>query len=91
MGQGSPVVLSPLTAEEIPSVAAANRWANDSPNYEPVAKSEFAAVADSFLIAHAMAGDHTIVTHERISDSHRKIKIPNAAIAANGVSVASPF
>lgn len=80
----------PLTSEEIPSVAAVNRWSNDSPDYDPAAKSEFAAVADSFLIAHAMAGDHTVVTHERISDSRRKIKIPNAAIA-NGVSVTSPF
>jgi len=80
----------PLTADEIPSVAAMNRWANDSPDYEPAAKSEFAAAADSFLIAHAVAGGHTVVTHERISDGRRKIKIPNAAIA-NGVSVASPF
>ncbi|MBN4047611.1 DUF4411 family protein [Acidimicrobiaceae bacterium AH-315-P05] len=80
----------PLTADEISSVAAVNRWANDSPDYEPAAKSEFAAAADSFLIAHAVAGGHTVVTHERISDGRRKIKIPNAAIA-NGVSVSSPF
>jgi len=37
-----------------------------------------------------VAGGHTVVTHERISDGRRKIKIPNAAIA-NGVSAASPF
>ena len=71
-------------------MAAVNRWANDSPEYEPAAKSEFAAAADSFLIGHAVAGGHTVVTHERISDGRHKIKIPNAAIA-NGVSVASPF
>jgi len=80
----------PLTADEISSVAAVNRWANDSPDYEPAAKSEFSSAADSFLIAHAVAGGHTVVTHERISDGRRKIKIPNAAIA-NSVSVASPF
>ena len=80
----------PLTADEIPSVAAVNRWANDSPDYEPAAKSEFAAAADSFLIAHAAAGGHTVVTHERISDGRRRIKIPNAAIA-NGVGVTSPY
>ena len=80
----------PLTADEISSVAAVNRWANDSLDYEPAAKSEFAAAADSFLIGQAVAGGHTVVTHERISDGRRKIKIPNAAIA-NGVSVASPF
>lgn len=80
----------PLTADEMPSVAAVNRWANDSPDYEPAAKFEFAGAADSFLIAHAVAGGHTVVTHERISDGRRRIKIPNAAIA-NGVNVANPF
>lgn len=80
----------PLTADEIPAVAAVNRWANDSPDYEAAAKSEFASAADSFLIGHAVAGGHTVVTHERISDGRRKIKIPNAAIA-NGVGVVNPF
>lgn len=80
----------PLTAEEISAVAAVNRWANDSTDYEPAAKSEFASAADSFLIGHAAAGGHTVVTHERISDGRRRIKIPNAAIA-NGVSVVNPF
>lgn len=80
----------PLTADEIPSVAAVNRWANNSTDYEPAAKSEFASAADSFLIGHAMAGGHTVVTHEVISDGRRRIKIPNAAIA-NGVRHMNPF
>ena len=80
----------PLTASEISAVAAVNRWANDSLNYEAAAKSEFASAADSFLIGHAAAGGHTVVTHEQISDGRRRIKIPNAAIA-NGVSVVNPF
>ncbi len=80
----------PLTADEIPSVAAVNRWANDSPNFEPAAKSEFASAADSFLIGHAVAGGHTVVTHEVISDGRRRIKIPNAA-AGNGVRHLNPF
>jgi hypothetical protein len=80
----------PLTAGEIPAVAAVNRWANDSPDDEPAAKIQFVTAADSFLIGHALAGGHTVVTHERISDSRRRIKIPNAAIA-NGVRHMSPF
>ena len=80
----------PLTADEIPSVAAVNRWANNSPDYEPAAKSEFASAADSFLIGHAVAGGHTVVTHEVISDGRRRIKIPNAA-AANDVRHMNPF
>ena len=80
----------PLTADEIASVAAVNRWANDSPDYDAAAKAEFAGAADSFLIAHAVAGGHTVVTHERISDGRKKIKIPNAAVA-NGVPFMNPF
>jgi len=78
------------TATELPSIAAVNRWATDSPDYEAAAKSEFASAADSFLIGHALAGGHTVVTHEVISDGRRRIKIPNAAIA-NGVPYTNPF
>lgn len=80
----------PVTAAELPAIAAVNRWANDSPDFEAAAKSEFATAADSFLIGQAVAGAHTVVTHEVVSDGRRRIKIPNAAIA-NSVSVCSPF
>ena len=72
------VLFMPFTADVIPAVAAVNRWANESPDYDPAAKSKFASAADSFLIGHAIAGGHTVVTHERISDGRRNIKIPNA-------------
>lgn len=80
----------PTTQNELAAVGAVNRWAINSPAYEAAAKSEFAAAADFFLIGHAVAGGHTVVTYEVISDSRRKIKIPNAAIA-NGVPHANPF
>ena len=71
-------------------MAQINRWANDSPDYDAAAKDEFASAADSFLIGHALSGHHIVVTHERVSDSRRKIKIPNAAIA-NGIKFAHPL
>jgi len=37
-----------------------------------------------------VAGNHTVVTHEVISDGRRRIKIPNAAIS-NGVTHVNPF
>ncbi len=80
----------PLTAAELAAVAALNRWANDSTHYEPSAKAEFARSADSFLIGHALAGGHVVVTHETVNDSRRRIKIPNAA-AAHNVRVVNPF
>ena len=79
-----------LTAADVRSVAEVNRWANDSPDYDPAAKAEFADAADSFLVAQAKAGGHTVVTHERISDGRKRIKIPNAA-AAHGVQWCAPF
>lgn len=79
-----------VTQSDIPAIAAVNRWANDSTDYEPAAKSEFAAAADSFLIGQALAGSHVVVTHETISDGRRRIKIPNAAVA-NGVKYTNPF
>ena len=80
----------PLTPDELPLVAQVNRWANDSGDYDPAAKAQFAAAADSFLIAHALAGSHTVVTHERVRDARKRIPIPNAA-TANGVEFMDPF
>ena len=54
-------------------------------DYDPAAKDEFADAADSFLVAQAMAGGHTVVTHERISDGRKRIKIPERR-AAHSVS-----
>lgn len=79
-----------FSVDDVAAVGAVNRWANDSPDFEPAAKAEFASAADSFLIGHAAAGGHTVVTHERISNGRKRIKIPNAAIP-NGVSVVTPF
>ena len=80
----------PPSPADLPFVARVNRWAIESPDHDPAAKAEFAAAADSFLVAQAMAGTHTVVTHETVGDSRKRIKIPNAAIA-NGVTVMNPF
>ena len=79
-----------LTADDVRAVATVNRWSINSRHDDPAAKSEFADAADSFLVAQAMAGSHTVVTHERISDGRRRIKIPNAA-AAHSVPWCTPF
>lgn len=79
-----------LTAADVRAVAEVNRWANDSTDYDPAAKAEFADAADSFLVAQAYAGGHTVVTHERISDGRKRIKIPNACVA-HGVQWNTPF
>ena len=47
-------------------------------NFQDYAKKEFADGADPFLIAHALAYGHTVVTHERLINigQRNKIKIP---------------
>lgn len=54
-------------------------WATGQ-QYEPAAINTFFQVADFYLIAHALAGGHTVVTHEVPANSTKRIKIPNACI-----------
>ena len=60
-------------------------------SYTQAAISEFFAVADYWLVGHALATGYTVVTHE-VSEpkSKKKIKIPDAC---NGVGVkwTNPF
>jgi hypothetical protein len=39
--------------------------------------NSFFQIADYYLIAHALAGEHIVVTHEIPSYSERRIKIPD--------------
>jgi hypothetical protein len=48
--------------------------------YEPAAINTFFQVADFYLVAHALAGSYSVVTHEIPSNSTKRIKIPNACI-----------
>lgn len=58
--------------------------------YDPAAVNTFFQVADFWLVASALAGHHTLVTHEVASPSAKKIKIPNACIGL-GVDFLSPY
>ena len=62
-----------------------SQWATNS-GFQPAAYNEFFGVADSFLVAQALAGGHTVVTLEKpaTTPSKRKIKVPDACA---GVSV----
>ena len=51
-----------------------------SQQYEPAAINTFLQVADFYLIAHALAGNHVVVTHEIPSNSKRRVKIPDVCI-----------
>jgi hypothetical protein len=71
------------------SLRTASTWANGA-GYEPAAVSIFLQAADYYLVAHAHAANHVVVTHEVPSASTRRIKIPDACIGL-GVKCVSPF
>ena len=58
--------------------------------YEPAAVTAFVEGADCYLIAHALAGGHDVVTLEVASPTRKRVKIPNACISL-GVRCLTPF
>jgi hypothetical protein len=73
----------------LPKLADVSAWAN-SQNYEPAAINTFLQAADYYLVTHALAHGHTVVTHEVPANSTKKIKIPNACIGLN-VKCMTPY
>ncbi|HVX98405.1 MAG TPA: DUF4411 family protein [Pseudorhodoplanes sp.] len=73
----------------LPALGTVSAWANGQ-NYEPAAVNTFLQVADYYLVAHALAHGHTVVTHEIAAASTKRIKIPNACIGLN-VKFMTPY
>ncbi|MDX1252843.1 MAG: DUF4411 family protein [Gammaproteobacteria bacterium] len=73
----------------LPALSKVSAWASQQ-SYQAAAVSTFLQVADYWLVAHALAHQVTVVTHEVPSDSVRKIKIPNACIGL-GIHCLSPY
>lgn len=66
-----------------PQFAQVSAWATGQ-QYTPAAINTFFQKADFYLIAHALAGNHVLVTHETPANSPNRIKIPDACL---GVAV----
>jgi hypothetical protein len=73
----------------LPALATVSTWATNQ-HYEPAAVNTFLQVADYYLVAHALAHGHTLVTHEIASPSTKKIKLPNVCIGL-GIKCMTPF
>ena len=73
----------------VPALRTVSDWASGN-GYQPAAVATFLQVADYWLVAHALAHDCTIVTHEVPANTIRKIKIPNACIGL-GLRSMSPY
>jgi len=76
-------------ASVFPALARVGDWAGAG-RYEASAVATFLQVADYYLIAQALAGDHAVVTHEVPSASVKKIKIPDACISL-GIKCMTPY
>ncbi len=77
----------------VASLETVANWVNNQ-GYSSAAIKAFLGSADYYLIAHAHAHGHTVVTHEVASDPHnpslRRVKIPDVA-RASGVECITPF
>ena len=71
------------------SLAVAAEWVRGR-QYRPSAVSAFLEDADSYLVAHAHAHRHVVVTHEVPSDGLRRVKIPDACIGV-GIQCMTPY
>ncbi|MEO0511672.1 MAG: DUF4411 family protein [Planctomycetota bacterium] len=77
------------------ALGTVSQWATNHafPNgqrYTPAAVSTYLQVGDYYLVAQALAGKHTVVTHEVPANTINKIKIPNACLALN-VKYVTPY
>ena len=72
--------------KQFPAVAA---WANGQ-KYTLDAVSTFLGSADMFLVAFGLAHKSIVVTHERASDSVKKLKVPDACRGL-GVTCVRPY
>ena len=70
-------------------LGAVSHWATQQ-QYEPAAINTFLQIADYYLIAHALADGHVVVTHEVSANSFKRIKIPNACIGL-GLRFMTPY
>jgi hypothetical protein len=79
-----------LDAAALTGLGKVAAWVNDHAIYSPAAKNTFLQIADYYLVAHALAGRHFVVTHEKPENSVHRVKIPNVCLGV-GVEYLSPF
>lgn len=80
-GRGTKLFLA-LDQPAIQAMASVSTWVQHAPHRDS-AKRDFLSGADPFLIAYAVAHQHTVVSHEIDGPSLRKVKIPAVCRALN--------
>lgn len=78
-GQRGAAFFLPPDDRLLSSLISVAEWVRGQ-TYRPGAVGAFLDDADYYLVAHAHAHGHVVVTHEVPSDGVRQVKIPNVAI-----------
>lgn len=86
--QGSAFFLKP-DSNVVENLARISSWVTGG-SYDQAAVATFLEVADCYLVAHASAHGHVVVTHEVVKNSRKTVQIPEACIAM-GVKCMNPF
>ena len=84
-----PAFFAPLDAADVPALSTVSDWATRQ-DYEATAINTFLHTGDYYLVSQALAGRHTVVTHEVPSASRKKIKIPDVCIGLQ-IKCITPF
>lgn len=87
--QGDDFFVAPA-ASDLEKLGEVARWIDEHDTYTAAAKQTFLGCSDFYVVAQALAGRHTVVSHEVPSDSVNKVKIPNACIEL-GIRHATPW
>lgn len=72
--------LSPAEPD-LSSLGQLTQWINDHQSYTSAAKQTFLGCSDYFVVAQALAGGHTVITHEKPENSVNRVKIPSVCVA----------
>jgi len=83
--QQDPGLFRKTDARVAPQFSTVSTWVMGQ-GYESAAVNTFLQVADFYLIAHALAEGHAVVTHEKPSNSLKTNKIPNVCAGLTCVS-----
>ena len=73
----------------MPFFGKVSEWVTNQ-NYTPAAVNTFLQVADYYLVTHALAQGHTLITHEVAAPTVNQVKIPNACIGL-GIKCLTPY
>jgi hypothetical protein len=68
---------------DLTALGHVTQWINDHRTYTPAAKQTFLNCSDYFVISQALAGGHTVITHEKPENSVHRVKIPSVCVALN--------